>query len=321
MKHILAAALSSLALLTACGDEQTTESSDLKESTSLTQDAALAKPQALLVDLNVNRAYYFENGQKVESWNIVSGRDYNGANGYQGTVADYTPMGVYYIHQIEKCPLYYPRSGAVKGACASDNPLGSRGLWFKSGRLYGLHGTTAPALMSHADNSRRYSGGCVRNKNAQIEKIFDKIQGNYSYSTGSGAYKVYRAKSGQAVPVVVGKFSGAYDSGANVPSVPSVSGEAKRQAIGKVCTSVAQPAGSKVWIRSFAVADGLLSGQPEVVAKLDDGTKLAIRGFLKDEDGVTYASIDSIDGSLRAEFGAVFAKVDQFAQFSQCEAQ
>lgn len=316
MKRIFSTFLfSSVLAMSGCGEGSRGTESELKESTSLTMEVALGRPQALLVDLNVNRAYYFENGQKVESWNVVSGRDYNGATGYQGTYADYTPMGVFYIHQIEKCPVFYPANGPAKGACARDNPLGSRGLWFKNGRLYGLHGTIAPSLLNHSDNSRRYSAGCVRNLNAQIEKIYDKISANYSYSTGSGAYKVYKARAGRAVPVVVGKFAGAYDTGA---SVPGVSDAAKRNAVGKNCQTVAQPSGSKIWIRTFDIVDGVLSGEPTVVSKLSDGSDLKIRGFLNDVNGVTYASVDSIDGALREQFGAVFAKIDQFAAFSRC---
>lgn len=305
------------------------------ESTSLSEQQVMAASQALFVDISVNRAYYLENGILIEKWNVISGRDYNASTTSQAPAADYTPTGQYYIHQIEKCPLFFPRDGSPKGACASDNPLGTRGLWFRSGRLYGLHGTNQPGLFSSADNNRRYSGGCVRNQNSQIEEIFDRIQSRYvkSNSQSSGRFEVYRPRSGAGVPISVGKFRGKYDQvaegqrfGAGVTPVDAIDPAAKSAAIGKTCQTSSQPVGSQVWVRTFPLGTVnnrlAITGAGTPVAFLDDGVELTVRGYLVDASGVTQVSVDSSDpsspNSLRNQFGAVFVKADQFANFAQC---
>lgn len=197
-----------------CGQEEMTNDSTLQEAANISQSQALNAPKAIVVDLSTNRACYRESGASKSCWNVGSGRDYlNNQNSHPAS-GDLTPTGTYYIHQIEVCPKYFPRQGQAKGPCASNNPLGTRALWFRAGRLYGLHGTSQPGLLDRGN--RRVSGGCVRNKNSQIEWVYSQIKGNYKNPRSSWeASSVATAKPGKQVPVVVGKFNGRFDSISN----------------------------------------------------------------------------------------------------------
>ena len=237
-----------------------------QEAAGISVEQALASSQALLVDLNTNRTCYFENGVAASCWNVGTGRTYNGRTQTQPAAQDYTPTGVYFIHQIEQCPKYFPRGKDPIAPCASNNPLGTNALWFRADRLYGLHGTSQPHLLDRS--ARRISGGCVRNKNSKIEWLYNKIKHRYRKPTSSWAARtIAKPKSGQAVPVVVGKFNGRYDVG-------SGSSTGGSQTISKSCTIVADQVNVRNLpnLSSSSVVDRLEQGTKHIHAVEDTGS-------------------------------------------------
>ena len=126
-----------------------------------------------VIDINytTNRLKYFVDGKLVREWNVGTMR--------QAVLdaGDYK-VGTYTIWAKDVCPPWSkPGSGVTVAGCASDNPLGTRGLWF-SGYLYGLHGTIQPGLIADGTtaNGRRVSSGCIRNSNANIEWLYDQVK-------------------------------------------------------------------------------------------------------------------------------------------------
>ncbi len=121
----------------------------------------------IVINLTSNKLFYYENGKLIDSWNVGTAR--------AGKV---TPIGTYAIREKEKCPPYFGSLGDknVPG-CTSENPFGRRALWF-IGVIYGVHGTNDEPLLgpSSTPASRRVSGGCVRNPNAKMEWLYDRVK-------------------------------------------------------------------------------------------------------------------------------------------------
>ena len=123
-------------------------------------------PRVIEINLRTNKLKFFKGGTLVKEWNVGTAR--------AGKV---TPTGTFRVNIKEMCPHYYGADGSKNiPGCSADNPLGTRALWFQS-TLYGLHGTSMPWLIEEGTTAdqRRLSAGCIRNKNANIEWLFDQV--------------------------------------------------------------------------------------------------------------------------------------------------
>lgn len=85
-----------------------------------------------------------------------------------------TPSGTYYIEDKEKCPTWSHPALGYAGPCAPDNPLGRRWIQWNT-MAYGIHGNSAEYLFDLPDNERRLSHGCIRMKNADVERLYEFV--------------------------------------------------------------------------------------------------------------------------------------------------
>ncbi len=125
------------------------------------------KERVVEVNKLTNRLSYFRNRILIREWNVATAR-----------TDKITPAGLFTVQIKQKCPWYFGSKGDKKVAgCAPENPLGSRALWFEDTML-GLHGTNAPGLIEEgtSPDERRLSAGCVRNKNENIEWLYDQVK-------------------------------------------------------------------------------------------------------------------------------------------------
>ena len=139
------------------------------------QDAQLVETylgaaRAIRVNARTNMATFYELGVPLSMWKIATGRPGKG-----------TPKGIFVIHQKETCPPWNNGRGKSAGACAADNPLGRKALWFHQGRIYGLHGVNlAPDALASVTNTnprdRDASSGCVRNHPENIEWLYANVK-------------------------------------------------------------------------------------------------------------------------------------------------
>lgn len=198
-------------VLNACGgpsSNKSTETGRIGEVSNKSLVAeSLSKRFAIRVNLTTNRLSYLNDGVVVDQWNIATG-DVTGKN-HSGT-PKYTPPGVYAVDEFVHCPQWMPRSPIdpktgkevtneesrfkvfsenpkVYGACGASNPLGEYVMWFSG--PYGLHGNANEKILQLKNSeSRRVSGGCIRNPNAKVKWMFHDIL------TKSNAYKEYSQK-------------------------------------------------------------------------------------------------------------------------------
>ena len=157
-------------------------------------EKALQAKFAFQINLKDNTATYFENGIPKDTWAVATG-DISGTfhDGEQSP----TPSGIYNVQRMVYCPnwnpgkiknkatgdiltskedryAYFAQNPETFGACGSKNPLGNFVIWFQ--QPYGLHGNSNEEVLERADpESRRVSGGCVRNPNNKIAEIFKRI--------------------------------------------------------------------------------------------------------------------------------------------------
>ena len=86
-----------------------------------------------------------------------------------GRIESKTPAGFYSIvEKIENPTWVDPGDTSVAISSGPDNPLGYR--WLGIGGNYGIHGTNKPSSVGHY-----VSNGCVRMVEADVEKLFDKV--------------------------------------------------------------------------------------------------------------------------------------------------
>ena len=86
-----------------------------------------------------------------------------------GRIETKTPAGFYKIvEKIENPTWVDPGDTSVVISSGPDNPLGYR--WLGIGGNYGIHGTNKPSSVGHY-----VSNGCVRMVEADVEKLFDKV--------------------------------------------------------------------------------------------------------------------------------------------------
>lgn len=123
--------------------------------------ADAASQQLIIVNKSENMLYFYENGEKVKSFHVATGKR-----------SALTPEGVFKVQVKWKCPVYYATN---KKGCTANNPLGPRWIGLNvpgtSGYTYGLHGTNQEkSIGSYA------SSGCVRMLNKDVTWLFDKVR-------------------------------------------------------------------------------------------------------------------------------------------------
>ena len=159
--------------------------------------AIKASDYTLLVNQTTNRLTYYVGGKPVDQWNIASA-DITGQSHKVNEVPEKqtTPTGIFTAHDIQHCPSWYPRkpfnpkTGKITtdpeerktifeenrdlyGPCGKTNPLGKFALWFDG--TYGVHGNASEWILDLEVEDRRVSGGCIRNPNHKIQKVFTDI--------------------------------------------------------------------------------------------------------------------------------------------------
>lgn len=86
-----------------------------------------------------------------------------------GKIETKTPVGFYKVMEKIVNPTWTdPADVSLVIPSGEDNPLGYR--WIGIGGNYGIHGTNKPSSVGHY-----VSNGCVRMVEADVEKVFDKV--------------------------------------------------------------------------------------------------------------------------------------------------
>ncbi|MBX9997300.1 L,D-transpeptidase [Priestia aryabhattai] len=146
--------------------------------------ASAATPNKDLIIINkyYNKLAFFHDGKLEMVEPVATGKSW-----------EKTPVGFFkVVNKIKNRPYY---TGHIAGG-DSRNPLGKRWLGINAngtyGDTYGIHGN------NNEDSIGKYvSQGCVRMHNADIEKLYDKVQVNtpvaitYSYKSFVDLTKVY----------------------------------------------------------------------------------------------------------------------------------
>ena len=187
-----------LFILSACGGSSSNKSTETGKIGDVSNKGlvyeSLSKKFSIRVNLSTNRLSYLNDGVVVAQWNIATG-DVTGKN-HNGS-PKYTPPGIYAVDEFVHCPQWMPRNPIdpdtgkevsseesrfrifsenpeVYGACGSANPLGEYVMWFSG--PYGLHGNANEKVLQLSNpESRRVSGGCIRNPNAKVKWMFHDI--------------------------------------------------------------------------------------------------------------------------------------------------
>jgi hypothetical protein len=118
------------------------------------------------VNARTNYLTYYENGAPMAKWKVATARS-----------GKTTPRGMFLAHMKEKCPPWNNGAGKSAAACAADNPLGEKAIWWHDARIYGLHGVNQANIDSVENDdarSRDQSSGCVRNHPNNIEWLYQR---------------------------------------------------------------------------------------------------------------------------------------------------
>jgi hypothetical protein len=114
----------------------------------------------VLVDLDARLLMYRHGTEIVQAWEIGIGKE-----GHE------TPIGEYAVGDKQEEPSWMPIGGPSLPYGHQDNPLGTRWIaWYQNGSKtsFGFHGT-----WDEAGVGERVSLGCVRMRNADVEKLFE----------------------------------------------------------------------------------------------------------------------------------------------------
>ncbi|HEV7732655.1 MAG TPA: L,D-transpeptidase [Candidatus Binatia bacterium] len=123
----------------------------------------------LLLKLSERKVYLVEEkGKSGEAFPVAIGKD-----------PYFTPVGTFRVNEMVKDPDWvvfdFKNPSKVTGRIppGPKNPLGLRWIGFASahGWEVGFHGTSKPELLGQA-----VSHGCVRMKNSDVVKVFDKVK-------------------------------------------------------------------------------------------------------------------------------------------------
>ncbi|RFB32406.1 L,D-transpeptidase [Bacillus sp. RC] len=141
-----------------------------------------ANQDLIIINKYYNKLAYFHNGQIEITVPVATGKTW-----------EKTPVGFFkVVNKIKNRPYY---NGNIPGG-DSRNTLGKRWLGINAngtyGDTYGIHG-------NNNENSigKYVSQGCVRMHNADVEKLYDKVQVGtpvaitYSYKSFVDLTKVY----------------------------------------------------------------------------------------------------------------------------------
>lgn len=118
--------------------------------------------QRLVLDLSDRRVYLYHGDELIAAYPVAVGRD-----GWE------TPTGEFAVFQKVINPVWqHPFTGEVVPP-GPDNPLGARwlGFWTDGTNAIGFHGTPHEELIGQA-----VSHGCVRMRNADIERLFEQVE-------------------------------------------------------------------------------------------------------------------------------------------------
>ncbi len=108
-------------------------------------------------------------GTPVESFPIAIGRE-----------GRETPTGRFQVEEMIEHPDFHKMDGSGTARVVvkyfppgPTNPLGERWIGFAHGDGWtiGIHGTPNPELLGRA-----VSGGCIRMRNADVVRIYDRVQ-------------------------------------------------------------------------------------------------------------------------------------------------
>jgi L,D-transpeptidase ErfK/SrfK len=80
-----------------------------------------------------------------------------------------SPVGAFTIVSRVMNPTYYHPGKVIAPGAA--NPIGTRWIGL-SEKGFGIHGTDDPKSIGHA-----WSHGCIRLRNADVEKLFERVRG------------------------------------------------------------------------------------------------------------------------------------------------
>lgn len=114
----------------------------------------------VLVDLDARLLMYRHGTEIVQAWEVGIGKE-----GHD------TPIGEYAVGDKQEEPSWMPIGGPSLPYGHQDNPLGTRWIaWYQNGSKtsFGFHGT-----WDEAGVGERVSLGCVRMRNADVEKLFE----------------------------------------------------------------------------------------------------------------------------------------------------
>ncbi|MBM6602433.1 L,D-transpeptidase [Priestia megaterium] len=148
-------------------------------------ESKLANQDLIIINKYYNKLAYFHNGYMEIIEPVATGKTW-----------EKTPVGFFkVVNKIKNRPYY---TGNIPGG-DSRNPLGKRWLGLNanstSGDTYGIHGN------NNKNSIGKYvSQGCVRMHNADVEKLYDKVQVGtpvaitYSYKSFVDLTKVYNYK-------------------------------------------------------------------------------------------------------------------------------
>ncbi|MGZ9869612.1 L,D-transpeptidase [Priestia endophytica] len=142
----------------------------------------------IIINKYYNKLAYFHNGKLEMVAPVATGKTW-----------DKTPVGFFQVvNKIKNRPYY---TGNIPGGDPR-NPLGKRWLGLNAngtyGDTYGIHGNN-----NESSIGKYVSQGCVRMHNADIEKLFNKVQ------VGTPVAITYSYKSFQELTNVYGyKFEG-----------------------------------------------------------------------------------------------------------------
>ncbi len=145
----------------------------IKRANNLTSDiirpAQLLKVNtckfSIVVDKSQNLLFLKRKGEVIKTYTVSTGKDNS------------TPIGTFYISKNKLVNPTWYKTGAIIPPDSPENILGSR--WMGLGGIdsagvemegYGIHGTTEPNNLG-----KQITLGCVRMRNADVEKIFDIV--------------------------------------------------------------------------------------------------------------------------------------------------
>ena len=202
--NLIGATLSVLLMVSACkkvGSEgfgttkHTMETSQISLTVADVNKYVASSSIVVIADVSTNRAVVIHYGEVVDALNILTGEI---TEDLEGKKRSKTALGVFTIHALEYCPPWYLDEKREE-PCASSNPLGEYGLWFKDNYLYGIHGRPSDSYsqgeFGFITSERSSSRGCVVFPEASLTRLVDRIFSTHGFENSKAVemIKQYRA--------------------------------------------------------------------------------------------------------------------------------